>query len=69
MNKLFAAILLLPILGCDPAIKPEDIKRQNEQEVVVIARQGDVTVYKVKDVTPCGASWIYFSSTGHVAIP
>ena len=66
-TSLVAAILLA-LSGCARELTPKDEQDQAKEKVVVVARQDDIVVYKVRDVTPGGASYVYFTSKGEVAV-
>jgi hypothetical protein len=63
---MLLVFLSLTMAGCE--VTKEQQKVQLEQQVIMIATHDGITIYKVRDTTPGGGGWIYFSSTGDIQV-
>jgi hypothetical protein len=60
-RMIFLAALVLFLAGCDGRNKEQMESDQKALTPILICEKDGVRLYKVKDATPGGPGWVYFS--------
>lgn len=74
MKKLFLVTAIVALAACDFTPQPDPLAhlpaqaradiRQADNKPIKISEVEGVKLWKVKDSTPGGSSWVYFTSRG-----